>query len=54
MSSKKEKSHKKHDKNSDDGADMDQIPQWATQPIRPIDDPFHDDFEVEIVLNEEK
>jgi len=27
----------------------DSIPKWAMQQIRPEDDPFHDDFEVEIV-----
>ena len=50
MSSKKDKKSKKHDKGSDDDDHGDKIPKWATVQIKPIDDPFHDDFEVPIVL----
>ena len=53
MSSKKDKSKsKKRDKKegSDNEEQGEKIPQWATVQIKPIDDPFHDDFEVPIVL----
>ena len=41
--------HKKH--HQKDNNSKDQIPQWAQQQIRPEDDPFHNDFEMEIVLD---
>ncbi|EAY07802.1 hypothetical protein TVAG_000860 [Trichomonas vaginalis G3] len=48
--SKKEKKSKKGD--DDSKAAQEPMPQWAQLPVNKNDDPFRDDFEVEIKFKE--